>query len=281
VLLIGAVATGNLALAGITQRTGVRASLTFGDPNYAANYFFVALMIVMATQTPRRRILRAIAFVALLAGMGLTGSNGGLLSFAVGSAVVAVAFVRRRWGPMALVAALCTAAVIGVVGFTALQVLPIEEWAKNSGQPLLRDSIGRSSQSAQERAWLIQETIGLFQQGVPWGLGPNSTKPLLLTQLAPYAYQTHDDYIESLVERGVLGAFGMLVLIGSIGVRTWNVAARPLAPAFAELFPRKSALVGGVLGLAVSASYYQILHFRHVWAFFAVLAALYLWGQRK
>jgi O-antigen ligase len=279
VLLAGAVATGNLSLAGITQRTGVRASLTFGDPNYAANYFFVALMMVMATQTPRRRSLRAMVFIALLIGLGLTGSNGGLLAFAVGSAVVAVAFVRRRWGPMPLVAALCAAVVIGIVGFTALQVLPIEEWAKNSGQPLLRDSIGRSSQSAQERAWLIQETIGLFQQGVPWGLGPNSTKPLLLTQLAPYAYQTHDDYIESLVERGVLGAFGMLLLIGSIGVRTWNVAARPLAPAFAELFPRKAALVGGVLGLAVSASYYQILHFRHVWAFFAVLAALYLWGR--
>ncbi|HVS48059.1 MAG TPA: hypothetical protein VHJ99_04055, partial [Candidatus Dormibacteraeota bacterium] len=30
VVLIGAVATGNLALAGVTQRTGVRASLTFG-----------------------------------------------------------------------------------------------------------------------------------------------------------------------------------------------------------------------------------------------------------
>jgi O-antigen ligase len=180
---------------------------------------------------------------------------------------------------MALVAALGTAAVLAIVGLTALQVLPIEEWAKNSGQPLLRDSIGRSSQSAQERAWLIQETIGLFQQGVPWGLGPNSTKPLLLTQLAPYAYQTHDDYIESLVERGVLGAFGMLLLIGSIGVRTWNVATRPLAPDFAELFPRKAALVGAVFGLAVSASYYQILHFRHVWAFFAVLAALYVWGR--
>jgi O-antigen ligase len=180
---------------------------------------------------------------------------------------------------MPLVAALCTAAVLGIVALTALQVLPVEEWAKDSGQPLLRDSIGRSSQSAQERAWLIQETIGLFQQGVPWGLGPNSTKPLLLTQLAPYAYQTHDDYIESIVERGVLGGFGMLLLIGSIGVRTWNVAAKPLAPDFAELFPRKAALVGAVMGLAVSASYYQILHFRHVWAFFAVLAALYLWGR--
>ena len=53
VVLILALATGNLALAGVSDRTGVRASLTFGDPNYAANYFFVALMIVMATQAPR------------------------------------------------------------------------------------------------------------------------------------------------------------------------------------------------------------------------------------
>ena len=234
----------------------------------------------MATRTPRRGIVRMIAFVALLTGLALTGSNGGVLAFAVGATVVAMSFVHRRWGPMPLAATLCTALVLGILVLIALQVLPVEEWAKNSGQPLLRDSIGRSSQSAQERAWLIQETIGLFQQGVPWGLGPNSTKPLLLSQLAPYAYQTHDDYIESMVERGVLGAFGMLLLIGSVGVRIWNVATKPLAPDFAELFPSKAPLVGAVLGLAVSASYYQILHFRHVWAFFAVLAALYLWGRR-
>ena len=40
-------------------------------------------------------------------------------------------------------------------------------------------------------------------------------------------------------------------------------------------------LIGALLGLAVSASYYQILHFRHVWAFFAVIAALYVWGRRS
>lgn len=280
VLLIGAVATGNLSLAGITARTGVRASLTFGDPNYAANYFFVALMMVMATRTPRRRGIRMIAYGALLAALALTGSNGGLLAFAIGLAVVAVAFVARRWGFIPLLVVLCSAGMVGILAFTALQTLPIEEWARDSGQPLLRDSIGRSSQSAQERAWLIQETIVLFQQGVPWGLGPGSTKPLLTTQLAPYAYQTHDDYIESIVERGVLGALGLLVLIGSVGVRTWNVATRPLSAELAEVFPRTSALVGAVLGLAMSATYYQVLHFRHVWVVFAVIAALYLSGRK-
>lgn len=281
VVLIGAVATGNLALAGVTQRTGVRASLTFGDPNYAANYFFVAVMLVLATQTPRRWGLRMVVCAAILAALALTGSNGGLLSFGVGAAVVTVSIVRRQWGMMPLVATLCIVGVLGIFALTAAQFLPIEAWARNSGQPLLRDSIGRSSQSAQERVWLIQETIDLFKQGAPWGLGPGSTKPLLQSQLAPYAYQTHDDYIESIVERGVLGAFGLLALIGSLGVRTWTVATKPLAPEFAILFPRMAPLVGAMLGLAVSASYYQILHFRHVWAFFAVIAALYLWGRKE
>lgn len=279
-ILLAALATGNAGLAGVTDRTGVRASLTFGDPNYAANYFFVALMIVMATRMPRRRSLRIIVYAALLAALASTGSNGGLLSFAVGLAVVATFYVARRWGTLPLLATLCVAGAIGLLGLVALQNLPIEQWAKDSGQPLLRDSIGRSSQSAQERAWLISETIGLYEQGAPWGLGPDSTKPLLQTQLAPYAYQTHDDYIESIVERGVIGAFGLILLIGSVGARTWAVATKPLAPAFAVLLPSRSPLFGAMAGLAVSASYYQVLHFRHVWTLFAVVAAVYVWGRK-
>ncbi|MGH7762633.1 MAG: hypothetical protein ACREOY_14650, partial [Candidatus Dormibacteraceae bacterium] len=133
----------------------------------------------------------------------------------------------------------------------------------------------------QEREWLITETLALYRQGAPWGLGPDTTKPILQAQLAPYAYQTHDDYIEAIVERGLLGAFGLLVLIGSVGVRTWAVVRKPLRAEFAELFPRTSPLFGAVVGLAVSASYYQILHFRHVWTLLAVVAALYIWGRRQ
>ena len=278
-ILIFAVATGNLALAGITDRTGVRASLTFGDPNYAASYFFVAFMIVMAAQTPRRRILRIGACCVLLAALALTGSNGGILSCAVGTTVVIVGFLARRWGRTQLLAVLCIAGVIGMVGLMVVQTLPIEDWANATGLPLLRDSIGRSSQSAQEREWLVQETFGLFMQGVPWGLGPNTTKPLLTYQLAPYAYQTHDDYIEAIVERGVLGAIGLLLLIGSLLIRTWTMVTMPIRREFAAVIPNRVPLVGAALGLAVSASYYQILHFRHVWTLFAVIAALYVWGR--
>jgi O-antigen ligase len=281
IVLVLAVASGNYALAGITDRTGVRAALTFGDPNYAANYFFVSLMIVMAARIPRRLGLRIAAAALLIVALGLTGSNGGILATAIGVGVVFLFYVGRRWGPMGAVAAGGFAAAGAVIALLVFQALPLEVWARDSGIPLLRDSVGRSSQSAQERAWLIQEMTTLYQQGAPWGLGPGSTKPLLQTELAPYAYQTHDDYLESIVERGFIGAFGLLVLIGAVGVRTWAVVARPLAPEFAALFPRTSPLVGAVVGLAVSASYYQILHFRHVWTLLAIIAALFVWARRR
>jgi O-antigen ligase len=280
-VLVLAVASGNYALAGITDRTGVRAALTFGDPNYAANYFFVSLMILMSARIPRHLGLRIAGAVLLIAGLALTGSNGGILATAIGLGVVFLFYVYRRWGPMALVATGGVAAAGAVIALLMLQALPLEVWARDSGVPLLRDSVGRSSQSAQERAWLIQEMTALYQQGAPWGLGPGSTKPILQTELAPYAYQTHDDYLESIVERGFIGAFGLLVLIGAVGVRTWAVVTRPLAPEFAALFPRKSPLVGAVVGLAVSASYYQILHFRHVWTLLAIIAGLFLWARRR
>jgi O-antigen ligase len=280
VVLMVALATGITAVSGVTARTGVRAALTFGDPNYAANYFFVALMIVMATQTPRRLGYRLVVYAALLAALAATGSNGGLLAFGVGLAVVVIFHVSRRWGPHALLATTCAGAVVGLLALVAIQVLPLDQWANASGIPILRDSIGRSPQSAQERGWLITETVGLLEQGAPWGLGPNSTKALLTAQLAPYAYETHDDYIEAIVERGVLGAVGLMLLIASVGTRTWAVVSKPLSPEFAELFPRTSPLLGAAVGLAVSASYYQILHFRHVWTLLAVIAALYLWGRR-
>jgi O-antigen ligase len=279
-ILIGALATGNMALAGVTDRTGVRASLTFGDPNYAANYFFVAIMVVMATRTPRHRAIRMMVLAALLAALAATGSNGGLLALVAAMAVVALSFIWRRWGVGPFLATLCAFGVVGFLGVTAVQSLPVEDWAKSTGQPLLRDSIGRSAESAQGREALFAETTALFEQGAPWGLGPGSTKPLLQSQLAPFAHETHDDYIEAIVERGVLGAFGLILLIGSIGVRTWSLATKPLTSGFAELFPRTSPLLGAVIGLAISASYYQILHFRHVWTLFAVIAAVYVWGRK-
>jgi hypothetical protein len=38
-------------------------------------------------------------------------------------------------------------------------------------------------------------------------------------------------------------------------------------------------LLGLALGLAVSGLFYEVLHFRHLWAFLGLIAGLYLWAR--
>src|SRR5690242_16938436 len=49
------VVTGVSWLAGTSARDGTRAAFTLGDPNLAADYFLVALLVMRACQRPRRR----------------------------------------------------------------------------------------------------------------------------------------------------------------------------------------------------------------------------------
>jgi hypothetical protein len=35
-----------------------------------------------------------------------------------------------------------------------------------------------------------------------------------------------------------------------------------------------------VIGMFISAMFYQVLHFRHLWALLGIIAAVDLWGRR-
>ena len=67
------------ALSGQDLRNGVRAAFTLGDPNLAANYFICSLLVLRATQFPRRRAIRWACCALIVTAIALTGSNGGAL----------------------------------------------------------------------------------------------------------------------------------------------------------------------------------------------------------
>ena len=39
-------------------------------------------------------------------------------------------------------------------------------------------------------------------------------------------------------------------------------------------------LGAAVIGMLISAMFYQVLHFRHLWALLGIIAAVDLWGRR-
>jgi len=169
--------------------------------------------------------------------------------------------------------------IAGGVGSQIIDVGAIQHAARDSGQPILRDWIGRSDSSANQRVVIVEEAWRLLQEYGPLGTGPNATKPLLTDTLAPYAHQAHDDYVAAVVERGLGGGLALLVLICAIAFRSGQALRGRLRPDFAAVVVRREPLVGALLGLSVAAAYYEVLHFRHVWALLAVVAILQIWGR--
>ncbi|HXM53765.1 MAG TPA: O-antigen ligase family protein [Candidatus Dormibacteraeota bacterium] len=267
-LLIVAYVTGVDTLSGVTDRTGGRASLTFGDANLAGTYFVLSVLIVAASRTPRHRAARLGGYALLLAAVALTGSNGALLALAIAIPVAGVLSIHRRLGAVPAVAAIAACVVAAAVVVPRLDLGALQDQAQASDQQLLVDSIGRTDQSTYDREALVDEAQDLYYSDLGLtGWGPRATKTALTMLQVPFPKEAHDDYVAALVERGILGAIGLIALIAAVAFRTRTLLRRGQA-----------ALVGAVVAVAVFSTNEQVLHFRQVWALFAIVAAYHLWA---
>jgi hypothetical protein len=267
------------ALSGVSAKDGVRASYTFGDPNLAGNYLVVSLFVMAACKCPRSPGVRRIAYALVLAAIGFTGSNGAMLTLLVGL-VLCVAVTRyKRHGALVgvttLAASMLMAGVVFVVVMPRVDLGQVREAAAGS-VPLLRDSFGRSGSSSSERATIVHEGTDLFLQGDATGFGPARTKARLAATQAPYVKEAHNDYLATLLERGLIGALGLLALGVAVLVRCFRLVIGKLPDDYAELVPRPwlLAVIGPVM--ATAAGFYEVLHFRHLWTWLGLVAALVL-----
>ena len=155
----------------------------------------------------------------------------------------------------------------------------IQASAAGSRYAFIRQGLGRSPDSAGQRQSLLQESIGLYERGSPLGEGPVSTKSRLEREQAPLIKEAHDDYLAALIERGPIGFVGVLLLVSSLALRGMFATRAKLAAGFAAAVARPNALVGALAGTLVAGTVYELLHVRHIWTLFALVAALSIWGR--
>jgi O-antigen ligase len=146
---------------------------------------------------------------------------------------------------------------------------------------VLVNSLGRSNDSSSQRSELIHEALQLYESDGFLGSGPASTKPLLTERSYPYAKEAHNDYLAALVENGPLGALGLLTIVCSVTWRATVVLRAPRSARPADSLPRPEGIVAALLAASVAATYYEVLHFRFVWALFAMVAALAVQSRRR
>jgi O-antigen ligase len=113
------------------------------------------------------------------------------------------------------------------------------------------------------------------------GEGPVSTKTRLSNENVLLVKEAHNDYFAALIERGPLGFLGIILLVASVMFRALSVVRAKLDGGFASVVVRPNALVGALAGTLIAMTVYELLHVRHVWALFAVVASLSIWGVKR
>ena len=270
-VLVVAVNVGLDAVAGITADEGGRASLTFGDPNRAGSYFAMSFLLLRAAGWPRSRRVRWSCGAVMLLALAYTGSNAATVALLTASLFGALVRWWQLHGWVSLIAVTCLLVAPTALLLASLDVSALQARAANGGR-ILANSVARSDKGASDRALLVTENLALYRAHDPIGAGPGGTKALLAANQAPYVKEAHNDYLAALLERGVLGAVGLIVLWAAVAGRCLPLCAKSPDPRLLAVMARPDLLAAAVIAAATFGWFHEALHFRHIWAVLGLVA---------
>lgn len=276
-VLVIVVLAGFAPLAGF-EREGGRAQLLFDNPNLAGSYFAVSLLVLWAARPARRSIPWLAAAALVSTALLFTGSNAAIGGLVAGSAVASVIWVVQHRGPIPAVGLVLVMLTTVILTAILIQRSGVIEEGPDTSNNLVRITLGRVERSSEGRAELIQHLFDLFRGQGFWGYGPASTFEVLEAEGAVYVKEAHNDSAAVLAERGVLGGIGLLMLIGSVGIRAARLGGgldHRYRRAVRSVYP----LIAALTALGIGSLTHEVLHYRHLWVLFGIIAGLYLWGR--
>ncbi len=245
----------------LRRRIGARANLRRG---------------LIALQSPEgvRAVLAAVPALALLAALVACGSRGGLVAFAGG--LLATAAVQRRSRPAAFVPVLLLGVVLTWYGTERIVARFRLTSAEAPGRTLVwRDALGRVP-----HYWRAGSGLNTFATAVSratlWSLPRGATpwrapyetsvaqaprlgyRSLLGTPLLTWSSEAHNDYLQVLIETGVVG---LLLALATLLAALWRARHDPW-------------LLGGLSAVALHSLVDFPLQIPSLAALFMTLAAL-------
>lgn len=242
-----------------------RARAFFKDPNVYGPFLVpIALIVIEEIMRPRllagRRWLKLAALLLLMIGLLFSYSRGAWINFAIAALVMLGVMAVRRGGSRR---ALATVLVLGVGAIGVVAVISVTGSLDFLQERAQRQGYDTERFEAQRRGIEFGETH-------PFGVGPGQFE--VLTPVV-----SHNTYVRTLGEQGVLGlftfvslVFATLVIAGrnaALGRDTYGIGAAPLLGAWA--------------GLAVESFFVDTLHWRHLWVVAALIWAGAMVAQRR
>ena len=235
-----------------TPGYGIRARVTFLDPNILASFLMSAILLAvpLLAGAPMGRAIRVFgvaALMAALAGLAATYSRGGLGGLVIG--LVAVALVMRA--PRRVKAVFVAVMVVAIVAAGALVFDAgwVEENVLGAGE----------TGSATNRVYMVEGALAMWRDH-PFGVGLDNYQVVYPAYRDPRAdagiVESHTAYVTVLAEMGFLGLLAYLWALGAFFARTALPAAR--AARDATLHALATGAFAASLALAAQAFTYSL-----------------------
>lgn len=256
---------------------GPRATGTFTNPNYFADYLVLSLFIALSASEEVGGAFLGFSVLAILAGLIAAKSNGGMIALISGLAAWALARAyTKRVSPMAIAGTLALLVAIVAMAWSA-----VSEWgigARTLSELRERSFLGRAAHSSESRVRIWSSLRETYERS-PLGIGPGNSSAVTLSveqrerPASQQSKEAHSDYLSYAIERGPVALIGLLLLIGQAFGRLtkfWRQIARSgLKPAWGGGFV--AAMFAGLVASSIHSLVIEKLHFRHFWLYLAVL----------
>ena len=245
-----------------------RAQGTLEDANLFACHVSISIFLVMLLKGLKRgsRMMTAITTVALLVGLILSASRGGVLAFLCAFTVFQLTSQVRRWR---LIVGLWIVPIV-LLGLSVSQVDDLPPWMQPAAQRLTTLTLNPQSEQGMQRSAQWEVAWGGFVSSPLIGIGRGNYKLLASSHATYLGSYAHNTFIGAMCDLGIPGlvCYLLIFLLPCFpGVRNAKVLGsiskdtRPVLIAGCCLFV--------VVGLTIN-----IENYRGLWAFAALAVAM-------
>lgn len=225
-----------------------RANATFADPNILARFLVVTFLFTVAELERRTswssRFMPMVAILLQGAGLGITGSRGGILALGVSSLIFVVLIPRRKLtlSAMALmILAIVAAAVLNPAIMARIESLRTGLLSASGG---IREYLWRSGMAMVRDHPLVGIGVGAF------GVAFTTIYPYFNPYSTFYVSLSHTAILTVLAETGFIGFTVLFFIFGKTLQRGWDIFRKTSHERLRFL---SASAVAGVIAIFVSA----------------------------
>ena len=225
-----------------------RSNTTFADPNIFARFLVVTFLFSVAELERRTlwssRVIPLLAILLQGAGLGITGSRGGILALGVSSMIFVVLIPRRKLTLSAMVFmifAIIAAAVLNPAIMARIESLRTGSLTASGG---IREYLWRSGMAMVRDHPVVGVGVGAF------GVAFTTIYPYFNPYSTFYVSLSHTAVLTVLAETGFIGFTVLYFLFGKTLQRGWDISR---AMHHERLRFLSASIVAGVIAIFVSA----------------------------